>query len=106
MVPVSSLLVPRRLIQFGLMKGLIRRLQKYPVKVARDERSHPARLYTGCHSYDEICCKTGEGPGSSVQLSGLVEARGLPACPGLGTGSGVSLTPLGAFILQGDRTLG
>ncbi|KAL7985972.1 hypothetical protein Chor_011138 [Crotalus horridus] len=44
---------------FGLMKGLIRRLQKYPVKIARDERSHPARLYTGCHSYDEICCKTG-----------------------------------------------
>ncbi|KAH0630007.1 hypothetical protein JD844_012546 [Phrynosoma platyrhinos] len=28
----------RKLIQFGLMKGLIRRLQKYPVKVARDER--------------------------------------------------------------------
>ncbi|XP_042307188.1 GATOR complex protein NPRL2 isoform X2 [Sceloporus undulatus] len=49
----------RKLIQFGLMKGLIRRLQKYPVKVARDERSPPARLYTGCHSYDEICCKTG-----------------------------------------------
>ncbi|XP_060127515.1 GATOR1 complex protein NPRL2 isoform X1 [Zootoca vivipara] len=49
----------RKLVQFGLMKGLIRRLQKYPVKVARDERSHPARLYTGCHSYDEICCKTG-----------------------------------------------
>lgn len=55
-------LIPRRLIQFGLMKGLIRRLQKYPVKVARDERSHPARLYTGCHSYDEICCKTGTDP--------------------------------------------
>ncbi|XP_054072029.1 GATOR complex protein NPRL2 isoform X1 [Rissa tridactyla] len=51
--------VAGRLIQFGLMKGLIRRLQKYPVKVSRDERSHPARLYTGCHSYDEICCKTG-----------------------------------------------
>lgn len=59
---VSFLLIPRRLIQFGLMKGLIRRLQKYPVKVARDERSHPARLYTGCHSYDEICCKTGMYP--------------------------------------------
>lgn len=54
------MLTPRRLIQFGLMKGLIRRLQKYPVKVAQDERSLPARLYTGCHSYDEICCKTGE----------------------------------------------
>lgn len=41
------------------MKNLIRRLQKYPVRVSREERSHPARLYTGCHSYDEICCKTG-----------------------------------------------
>ncbi|XP_024859943.1 GATOR complex protein NPRL2 isoform X1 [Kryptolebias marmoratus] len=49
----------RRLIQFGLMKCLIRRLQKYPVKVARDERSRLPRLYTGSHSYDEICCKTG-----------------------------------------------
>ncbi|XP_061113573.1 GATOR complex protein NPRL2 isoform X1 [Conger conger] len=49
----------RKLIQFGLMKGLIRRLQKYPVKAIRDERSRPPRLYTGCHSYDEICCKTG-----------------------------------------------
>uniref|UniRef100_A0AAY5JWY7 NPR2 like, GATOR1 complex subunit n=1 Tax=Esox lucius TaxID=8010 RepID=A0AAY5JWY7_ESOLU len=49
----------RRLIQYGLMKSLIRRLQKYPVKVLRDERSRPPRLYTGCHSYDEICCKTG-----------------------------------------------
>lgn len=52
---------PRKLIQFGLMKNLIRRLQKYPVRVSREERSHPARLYTGCHSYDEICCKTGGG---------------------------------------------
>nr|XP_055132159.1 GATOR complex protein NPRL2 isoform X2 [Symphalangus syndactylus] len=49
----------RKLIQFGLMKNLIRRLQKYPVRVTREEQSHPARLYTGCHSYDEICCKTG-----------------------------------------------
>lgn len=106
MVPVSSLLVPRRLIQFGLMKGLIRRLQKYPVKVARDERSHPARLYTGCHSYDEICCKTGEDPGSSVQVSGLVGGRGLPACPGPCTGFRVFLAPLGAFKPQGDGTLG
>ncbi|MBN3295082.1 GATOR1 complex protein NPRL2 [Amia ocellicauda] len=49
----------RRLIQFGLVKRLIRRLQKYPVKAIRDERRRPPRLYTGCHSYDEICCKTG-----------------------------------------------
>ncbi|KAK1161379.1 GATOR complex protein NPRL2 isoform X1 [Acipenser oxyrinchus oxyrinchus] len=49
----------RKLIQFGLMKGFIRRLQKYPVKATRGDRSRPPRLYTGCHSYDEICCKTG-----------------------------------------------
>ncbi|XP_060691752.1 GATOR complex protein NPRL2 isoform X3 [Hemiscyllium ocellatum] len=49
----------RKLIQFGLMKNLIRRLHKYPVKINRDERSRPPRLYTGSHSYDEICCKTG-----------------------------------------------
>ncbi|GCB79964.1 hypothetical protein scyTo_0019637, partial [Scyliorhinus torazame] len=49
----------RKLIQFGLMKDLIRRLHKYPVKINRDERSRPPRLYTGSHSYDEICCKTG-----------------------------------------------
>lgn len=58
---LSLYLHPRKLIQFGLMKNLIRRLQKYPVRVSREERSHPARLYTGCHSYDEICCKTGRG---------------------------------------------
>lgn len=59
--PFSLNTCPRKLIQFGLMKNLIRRLQKYPVRVSREERSHPARLYTGCHSYDEICCKTGRG---------------------------------------------
>lgn len=59
--PLSSDPHPRKLIQFGLMKNLIRRLQKYPVRVSREEQSHPARLYTGCHSYDEICCKTGGG---------------------------------------------
>uniref|UniRef100_A0A2K5DV45 NPR2 like, GATOR1 complex subunit n=1 Tax=Aotus nancymaae TaxID=37293 RepID=A0A2K5DV45_AOTNA len=48
------------LIQAGFLEMMGRlqkrvglRLQKYPVRV------HRARLYTGCHSYDEICCKTG-----------------------------------------------
>ncbi|KAK6321698.1 hypothetical protein J4Q44_G00086740 [Coregonus suidteri] len=49
----------RRLIHYGLMKALIHWLQKYPFKVTRDERSRPPRLYTGCHSYVKICCKTG-----------------------------------------------
>lgn len=59
----------RRLIQFGLMKSLIRRLQKFPVKVVRDERSRPPRLFTGLHSYDEICCKTGRCPASCWPIS-------------------------------------
>lgn len=55
----KTVLPSRKLIQFGLIKKLIRRLQKYPVKVVRDEKSRPPRFYTGGHSYDEICCKTG-----------------------------------------------
>lgn len=75
---------PRKLIQFGLMKNLIRRLQKYPVRVSREERSHPARLYTGCHSYDEICCKTGggrQGAGGrgGCQAGGQAHGADLPA---------------------------
>lgn len=70
----------RKLIQFGLMKNLIRRLQKYPVRVSREERSHPARLYTGCHSYDEICCKTGGGRQGG--LGGLGEVRADWPCQG------------------------
>lgn len=66
----------RKLIQFGLMKNLIRRLQKYPVRVSREERSHPARLYTGCHSYDEICCKTGGGRAGWVRCGLTGRAKG------------------------------
>lgn len=87
-----------------MMKGLIRRLQKYPVKVARDERSHPARLYTGCHSYDEICCKTGEDLGCFLWLLEAVVGR-VPVCPGLYADLGLSLTPLGALTPQEDETL-
>lgn len=73
---------PRKLIQFGLMKNLIRRLQKYPVRVSREERSHPARLYTGCHSYDEICCKTGGGrQGAGVGSCGVAKPRALTSPP-------------------------
>ncbi|CAH1270837.1 GATOR1 complex protein NPRL2-like [Branchiostoma lanceolatum] len=52
----------RRLIQFGLTKGLIRRVKKYPVKLTASDfgSARPwTRWMTGLHSYDEICCKTG-----------------------------------------------
>ncbi|XP_052081815.1 GATOR complex protein NPRL2-like [Mytilus californianus] len=54
----------RKLIQFGLMKGLVRRLQKYPIKFPGDvmtsvklQQLYP--WFNGRHSYDEICSKTG-----------------------------------------------
>jgi hypothetical protein len=47
------------------MKGLIRRLQKYPIKIPGDvtisvklQQLYP--WFNGRHSYDEICTKTGK----------------------------------------------
>ena len=55
--------VDRRLIQYGLMKGLVRRLHKYPVKLPNESGNsrhrHLYRWFNGCHSMDEICCETG-----------------------------------------------
>lgn len=84
----------RRLIQFGLMKNLIRRLQKYPVKVMRDERSRPPRLYTGCHSYDEICCKTGRFLFMYSQFTQLVISGRKHVCSRCRVISGISYQEL------------
>ncbi|XP_071810529.1 GATOR1 complex protein NPRL2-like [Asterias amurensis] len=55
----------RHLIQFGLLRGLIRRLHQYPVRVPR-RGEHPRtqtqpldRYISGHLNFDEICCKTG-----------------------------------------------
>ncbi|KAL5515966.1 hypothetical protein EMCRGX_G001221 [Ephydatia muelleri] len=54
----------RTFIQYGLMRGLIRHLQKYPVSL-RSDYSLPSPLETiksyldGSHCYDELCCKLG-----------------------------------------------
>ncbi|XP_023227117.1 GATOR complex protein NPRL2-like isoform X1 [Centruroides sculpturatus] len=54
----------RKLIQFGLMHGLIRRLQKYPVLLSADSmatnKNSLIKHFTGSQSYDEICSKTGK----------------------------------------------
>lgn len=54
----------RKLIQFGVMKGLIRRLHKYPIQLSSGNYTSTryralAGYFNGLNSYDEICCKTG-----------------------------------------------
>ncbi|XP_041347751.1 GATOR complex protein NPRL2-like [Gigantopelta aegis] len=53
----------RKLVQFGLMKGIIHRLHSYPIKLPSEvgTASLPPsyRWFNGCHSFDEICCKIG-----------------------------------------------
>ncbi|KAL1497987.1 hypothetical protein ABEB36_008861 [Hypothenemus hampei] len=47
----------RKLVQFGVLEGLIRRIQKYPVLV--NESLELQKTFTGNYSVDEICCATG-----------------------------------------------
>ncbi|XP_030828296.1 GATOR complex protein NPRL2 [Strongylocentrotus purpuratus] len=58
----------RHLIQFGVVKGLIRRLHKYPVKLQTADGQHNGqhnagrnldRWMQGKLNFDEICCGTG-----------------------------------------------
>lgn len=65
----------RKLVQFGLMKGLIRRIHKYPVQLSPDINSLSrqkglAKYFNGEHHFDEICCKTGM---SYQELEDIVE---------------------------------
>jgi len=65
----------RKLIQFGLMTGVIRRLKKYPIKLANEAGSSKMRdlyrWFNGQHSYDEICTLTGQ---SYQELDSKVES--------------------------------
>uniref|UniRef100_A0A0A9Y5U1 Nitrogen permease regulator 2-like protein n=1 Tax=Lygus hesperus TaxID=30085 RepID=A0A0A9Y5U1_LYGHE len=63
----------RKLVQFGLVEGLIRRIHKYPTIVMDGVSGEAASLYphfTGSFSYDEICCLLGM---SALQLDAMVE---------------------------------
>ncbi|XP_037088178.1 GATOR complex protein NPRL2-like isoform X2 [Pollicipes pollicipes] len=69
----------RQLVQFGLLRGLIRRIHKYPVYQPELAAGAPApsrfpesvyRLFDGRHSYDEICVRTGL---SSKELDDRIE---------------------------------
>nr|CAD7266299.1 unnamed protein product [Timema shepardi] len=64
----------RKLVQFGLLHKLIRRIHKFPVCVGSSARSSPLpflhQTFNGQSSYDEICCKMGI---SSRQLAEQIE---------------------------------
>lgn len=47
----------RKLVQFGVMEGLIRRVNKYPIMLG--ECSELQKSLSGAASMDEICCTTG-----------------------------------------------
>lgn len=57
----------RKLVQYGVMKGLLRRLHKYPIDLKHSPETSIARgkpvakYFDGAHSYDDICAKTGKG---------------------------------------------
>jgi len=61
--PMQQGIDEKKLIRFGILKGLIRRLHKYPIFLAPGPHSvtHQRgiiRLFDGKFSYDEISCKS------------------------------------------------
>lgn len=47
----------KKLVQFGILEDIIRRVQKYPVMLT--EQSELQKTLSGNCSLDEICCFTG-----------------------------------------------
>lgn len=87
--PSSLNIDERRLIRFGLIKGLIRRIHRYPVHVreeteestsCQDQQNQPSsisrlnlNLFDGEHNYDQICCKVAKQKLSVKELNEDVE---------------------------------
>lgn len=58
--PAANGIDEKKLIRFGVLKGIIRRLQKYPVMLNTDAAGIAAQrgvyqYFDGNHSYDDIC---------------------------------------------------
>lgn len=51
----------KKLVTFGLLHNLIRCINKYPIFTGSVPTGRQ-KLFTGHHSLDEICCKTGLSP--------------------------------------------
>lgn len=68
----------KKLIRYGLMKGLIRRIHRYPVLVDESNESNSSsisKLFDGDHNYDQICCKLARQNLSVKELNEDVEKR-------------------------------
>ncbi|CAH0563581.1 unnamed protein product [Brassicogethes aeneus] len=69
--PVNLRINERKLVQFGVLEGIIRRIQKYPVLLnAEADSIDLQKSLTGGASLDEICCSTGV---SSLHLEDQLE---------------------------------
>jgi hypothetical protein len=83
--PSSLNIDEKRLIRFGLMKGLIRRIHRYPILMEDGEPSDAnisstiscinTNLFDGDHNYDQICCKVAKQNLSVKELNDDVERR-------------------------------
>lgn len=83
--PSSLNIDEKRLIRFGLMKGLIRRIHKYPVSIDVSDNSEHNNssaisrinldLFDGDHNFDQICCKAAKQNLSVKELNEDVERR-------------------------------
>lgn len=73
--PQSLRINERRLVQFGLIEGLIRRVYKYPIRlpgILSEECKNNVlyKYFTGSYNLDEICCSTGQ---TVAQIEDIVE---------------------------------
>lgn len=81
--PSSLNIDEKRLVRFGLMKGIIRRIQRYPVLIEDSDSAFGAssisranlNLFDGDHNYDQICCKIAKQNLSVKDLNEDVERR-------------------------------
>lgn len=55
--PTNLRINERKLVQFGVLEGLIRRVHKYPILLS--EPSELQKSLSGAANLDEICCITG-----------------------------------------------
>lgn len=58
----------RKLVQFGVLEGLIRRIHKYPILLS--DSTDLQKSLSGAANLDEICCATGV---STQQLEDQLE---------------------------------